>query len=184
MQSAGKHGADAESLITTLYERYAAVILYSIRRQLPSNEDAEDILLDVFVAAFESDTFPRLEEKAQLAWLRRVAQNKCVDYFRRAYRRPAVSLEQSDLHASLYDDEQRAPEQVALLNEEYRLLYQQLDSLPVRQQEVLHLRFGEDMRCVDIARKLQLREGTVRGWLSRALNQLRTIYANSKKEMP
>src|SRR5690349_7476209 len=129
MQSSRKQNGDTEPLITLLYERYAGIILYAIRRQISSDEDAEDLLLDVFVAAVEADTFARLEETAQVAWLRRVAQNKCADYYRQIYRRPVVSLEQPGIHGSLYDDDERAPEQVALRREEHRLLYEQLASL-------------------------------------------------------
>lgn len=82
-----------------------------------------------------------------------------------------------------YDDEDREPEQIVMRRDEQRLLYEQIATLPVQQQKVVLLRFGAGMRCVDIARMLKLREGTVRGWLSRALNLLRIVYENEKESI-
>jgi RNA polymerase sigma factor (sigma-70 family) len=166
---------ETESPIAALYQRYAPVILAYVRKHVPCSEDAEDVLLDVFLAALEHDSvFLHLEERQQLAWLRRVAHNKFIDYHRRTRRRPAISLELAT--EALYDDDEQAPEQVALRHEEHALLRERLARLPDQQQEVLHLRFGADMRCIDIAKLLDRREGTVRAWLSRSLNFLRTVY--------
>jgi RNA polymerase sigma factor (sigma-70 family) len=166
---------EAESPVATLYQRHAPAILAYVRKHLPCAEDAEDVLLDVFLAALEHDAlFLRLEERQQLAWLRRAAHNKFIDYHRRAHRRPAISLELTT--DSLFDDDEQAPEQVALRHEEHALLRERLAYLPEQQQEVLRLRFAADMRCIDIAKLLDRREGTVRAWLSRSLNFLRTFY--------
>ncbi len=168
---------ETESPVAKLYQHYAPTILSYIRKHVTCPEDAEDVLLDVFLAALEHHVvFLRLEERQQLAWLRRAAHNKFIDYHRRTYRRPAISLEMTT--EALYDDEEHTPERVALRHEEHALLRERLAFLPDQQQEVLRLRFGADMRCIDIARSLDRREGTVRAWLSRSLNFLRTIYEN------
>lgn len=165
----------AESPLATLYQRHAPTILAYIRRHVPCAEDAEDVLLDVFLAALEHNTaFLHLEERQQLAWLRRTAHNKFIDYHHRARRRPIISLEFAS--ETLYDDDEQAPEQVALRHEEHALLRERVTHLPEQQQEVLRLRFAADMRCIDIARHLDRREGTVRAWLSRSLNFLRVVY--------
>lgn len=145
------------SPIADLYQRYASVILTYIRRHVPSREDAEDVLLDVFIAALESDGLTKLGEHEQLAWLRRIAHNKYIDYHRRASRRPVVPLDKES--EALYDDEDLAPEQRMLRQEEHTLLRTRLSSLPDLQQEVLRLRFVNDMRCSEVARHLDKNEG-------------------------
>lgn len=158
-----------------LYQRHAPAILAYVRRHVICAEDAEDVLLDVFLAALEHRTsFLQLDERQQLAWLRRTAHNKFVDYHRRVRRRPVVSLEFAA--EALYEDDDCAPEEIVLRQEEHALLYERLAHLPEQQQEVLRLRFAADMRCIDIARQLDRREGTVRAWLSRSLNCLRSTY--------
>src|SRR5260370_23342765 len=72
-----KHSSQADrSLIAALYQRHAPSILTFIRRHIPSREDAEDALLEVFLAALESEKLDALNEGEQLAWLRRSSPKK------------------------------------------------------------------------------------------------------------
>ena len=160
--------------IAVLYQRHAPTILHSIRRSITSPEDAEDVLLEVFLAALENNALSKLGEGEQLAWLRRVAHNKCIDLYRRAHRRPAVPLD--EVTENMYGDDERTPEQMALRCEEHALLHSHLARLPELQQEVLRLRFAAGLRCAEIATTINKSEGAVRMILSRSLNLLRDIY--------
>jgi RNA polymerase sigma factor (sigma-70 family) len=174
------HGTHGHTQIAGLYQRYAPEFLLYIRCHVPSQEDAEDVLLEVFIAALENPSFSEMSEQEQLAWLQRVARNKYVDFHRRSTRRPSIPLE--DVQQQLYDEDDLAPELIALKHEEHALLHTYLASLPETQQEVLHLRSAEDLRCPEIARRLDKSDGAIRTTLSRILNLLRNIYINSEKE--
>ena len=163
-----------DSPIAVLYQRYAYTLLSFIRQHVPTPEDAEDVLLEVFLAAFQANTLAGLQDNEQLSWLRRVARNKCVDAHRRLVRHPVISLE--EIEDAMYDDEQLAPEQLALRSEEHAVLHAHLAQLPALQQEVLRLRFAADLRSAEIARMLNKSEGAIRMLLSRAMNLLRTLY--------
>jgi RNA polymerase sigma-70 factor, ECF subfamily len=169
-----------DATLAELYQRYAHTLLVFIRRYVSTREDAEDVLLDVFLAASEQHALANMSEGEQLAWLRRVAHYKCVDAYRRARRRPALSLE--EIADQAYDDEERGPEQLALRAEEHALLRDHLARLPEAQQEILRLRFANGLRCVEIAQMYNKREGTVRMLLSRALNLLRGLYKQQAEE--
>ena len=177
MQSS-KDGVFCDSPVARLYELHATAIFAYLRRQTSSREDAEDILVEVFVAAVEWSAFEKLGEKEQVAWLWRVAHNKAVDAYRRSRVRQGMDLELvADV---IYDDDARAPEQVALLREEYAHLHAHLEKLSPSQREALRLRFANGLRCSEIAVVLGKRDGTVRVLLSRALNFLRSIYENDQ----
>jgi RNA polymerase sigma-70 factor (ECF subfamily) len=97
-------------------------------------------------------------------------------------RRSSIPLE--DVQQQLYDEHiLHTPELVALEHEEHALLRTQLAALPQIQQEVLRLRFAEDLRCPEIARRLNKSDGAVRTMLSRILHLLRNIYTNSEEEL-
>jgi RNA polymerase sigma factor (sigma-70 family) len=168
------------SFMEELYQRHRITILTYILQHVPSREDAEDMLLEVFIAALESPIITTLDERQQLGWLRRVALYKSVDYHRRAVRRPAVPIEQAS--ETLYEEEYHSPEQSMLRQEEITLLRAYISSLPELQQEVIRLRFANDLRCSEIATHLNKSEGAVRTLLSRTLNILRGIYEKSRKE--
>ena len=165
--------------IATLYQQYAPAIFAYLLQRMRSEEDAEDILVEVFLAALENEQFPLLPEKAQLAWLWRVARNKMIDVYRRSVRRQSVTLEH--IAESINDDDGIDPERFALQQEEYDALQVHLKSLSMLQQEVLRLRFSQDMRCSEIAAHMGKREGAVKVMLSRALNLLKNIYKTERR---
>jgi RNA polymerase sigma factor (sigma-70 family) len=168
------------SFMEELYQRHRLTILTYILQHVSSREDAEDMLLEVFIAALEYPNITTLDQRQQLAWLRRVALNKSIDYHRRATRRSSIPIE--DVDEALYEDENYSPEQSALYQEEVTLLRDYISLLPELQQELIRLRFANDLRCSEIAIHLNKSEGAVRTLLSRTLNALRGIYEKSRKE--
>jgi len=159
---------------STLYERYVASIFAYARLHTASWENAEDLTLEVFLTAWEHDNLSWLADAQQLAWLRRVAHNKLIDHYRRSSRLPVVPLEQ--LVETVYHDEALTPEQLALRREELERLYKAVEKLPLLEQQVLRLRFGDGLRFAEIASLLNKHEAAVRKLCSRTLARLRTIY--------
>jgi RNA polymerase sigma factor (sigma-70 family) len=161
--------------IAQLYRQHAPAIFAYLSQHMPDGESAEDILVEIFLAALEDEHFPTLPEKARLAWLWRVARNKTVDAYRRASRKRKrnVTLEAV---ADFTDDEYADPEVSALRQEEYAILQGHIQTLTPLQQEVLRLRFAQGLRCSEIATHMGKREGAVKVMLSRTLNLLKKIY--------
>ncbi len=170
------------TLVAQLYQRYASAILMSLCRQVPTREDAEDVLLEVFQAAIESEILPKLDEDKQRAWLWRTAHNKATDHYRRRHRRPSSSMEMAEITELLSDDDSSAPEVVALRQEVYAELRTHVASLPELQQEILHLRFAYGLNCSEIAVRLGKSHAAIRTMLSRSLNLLRAIYRQQRED--
>lgn len=164
---------------TELYQNHAYTLLNFIRRYVSTREDAEDVLLEVFIAALEQNVLATMDAATQLAWLRRVAHNKCVDSYRRSRLRSAVPLE--EIADQVYDAEERNPEQLVLRSEAHDSLRTRLANLSELQQEVLRLRFADGLRCSEIAQRLHKREGAVRMLLARTMNLLRGTYQQQEK---
>lgn len=159
-----------------LYRTYAPGILTYLRGRATSQEDAEDLLLEVFLAAFERNSLAELPPDHQIAWLRQVAHNKLIDYYRRASRRPSVALD--EIAETAYADDAMDPEAQAQRHETQRDLRAALQRLSPAQQQVLRLRFADGLRCAEIASIVGKQEAAVRMLLSRTLNLLRSIYAD------
>ena len=165
---------------TALYENHAAAVLNYLLGKLGSREDAEDILLEVFTVVLEKESTLLQDERALRAWILMIARNKVVDYYRRAGRLSRVPL--ADIEERVYASEEREPEQVFLRQETYTQLQKHLRKLSRSQQEVLQLRFGEGLRCAEIAQVLGKSEKAARALLFRTLQKLRGIYANERAE--
>jgi RNA polymerase sigma factor (sigma-70 family) len=175
-----RHRAEVEQEVALLYKKYAPAMLAYVRMRVTSQEDAEDLVVEVFLAAIENATFASLTEKAQQLWLWRVTRNKVIDAYRRAKIRQSVALD--SVADGLFEDEGVGPEYSALQQEDYMNLYAHLQNLPALQQEILRLRFGLGLSCGEIAARLGKQENAVRVTLSRSLNVLRNIYRRGEEK--
>jgi RNA polymerase sigma-70 factor (ECF subfamily) len=180
MMQTNRPESDVGQEMALLYNKYAPGILAYVRMRIASQEDAEDLVVEVFLAALENAKFAALSEQAQQLWLWRVARNKVIDAYRRAKTRQNVTLDH--VAGSLFEDEIFSPEYSALRQEDYMDLYAHIQSLPLLQREILRLRFGQGLTCGEIATTLGKQENAVRVTLSRSLNFLRQIYHGRKGE--
>lgn len=167
------------SPLALLYQHHAGFILVYLRLHALSEEDAEDVLIEVFLAAFEEASLHTLPEEKQRAWLRTVAHHKAVDHYRRSSRRPAVPLEQ--IAEVLQEDEERSPESLALRQEERLRLRTAITRLPALHQEILRLRYRDGLRVAQIAALVGKREGAIQKLLSRTISHLRTLYEDQQE---
>lgn len=168
-----------DSPVARLYEQHGPALFAYLRQQTGSPENAEDVLVEVFIAALETGKLDQLSEKEQVSWLWRVARNKGVDAYRRSQVRQGLDL---SLVADHIDDDERTPELIALQREASTLLQTRLDKLSPVQREAVRLRFAHGLRSLEIAAVMGKREATVRSILARSLNFLRTLYEKEQGE--
>ncbi len=182
-QTQSTQQAADQSLATALYQQHAQAVFLYLRRHLFSREDAEDLLLEIFLCAVEKQTPLEFSAQRQRAWLLRVARYKLIDHHRQNARRPRLSLD--DMTAeTLLADEEHGPEQLALRDEDHLLLRQRFAALPEHYQQVLWLRFAYGLHTKVIAQHLQKSDGAIRVLLVRALNSLRSIYEYRQGDLP
>jgi len=163
---------------STLYERFAETLLAYLCQQVSHRQDAEDLLLEVFLAALQNSSLARLPATRQLAWLRRVARNKVIDH----YRHTALLTIQPLGHIQELEDQDSAPERRAEEQEERRWLLQAIEHLSPVQRELLRLRYVQELRLTQIAALMEKSEGTVRKMLSRTLRHLRILHEQMERK--
>ncbi|WP_201376966.1 RNA polymerase sigma factor [Ktedonobacter robiniae] len=173
----GKITKEQDAIHIALYDRHISALLPYLARLMTSRQDIEDVLFDVFVAALTSQAFARLTHQQQRAWLYRVARNKAIDHYRHHTALTIVPLEETRDN----QDEEPTPEQRFLRQERHVFLRNAIAQLSPLQQQLIHLRYQENLRLIDIAARLQKPDGTVRKMLARTLKQLRTLYEHQEK---
>src|SRR5260370_18205298 len=141
---------------SSLYERFAVTIFQYLCQQVSNEQDAEDLLLEVFLAAFQDESLSNLPAERQLAWLRRVASIKVIDRYRHVALLNLLPIEQ----AIDMEDGALTPEQYAEQQENYERLYQSIAQLTAPQQELISLRYRNGLRFFEIAAVLEKTEGT------------------------
>jgi len=143
-----------------------------------SCEEAEDLTSQVFLKVFEA--IKDYEERGApfSAWVFRIAHNLLVDYYRR-HHWALESLEDLslDFEAGNLDLEERVLASLTL--EEIK---KEISSLTFAQQEVLVLRYLEELEIGEIAEAMGRNPGAVRALLRRALASLaKRIKKKSKR---
>src|SRR6058998_2182660 len=118
----GQHAA-----FETLCARYQSRLLSFCRHMLASREDAEDVLQEVFAAAFHAVL---ADERAinVRPWLYRIARNRSLNHLRR---QQAIGVDSMDVHLS---EGGISTADKVHKREEFRLLIADVQELPETQR--------------------------------------------------
>ena len=162
-----------------LVKRYSTPLFNYIYHFMHDQEDASDVLQEVFVRFYLA--LPSLDyEKPFKSWLFQVAHNYCVDRLRqkRRYtlRFSQLEIENSDGETSLLDEIPDTSPSVEDLVEEQdaqNLLKQAIFSLPMKFRNVVILRYTSNLRFSEIGKILGMPEQTTKTYFHRAKALLR-----------
>lgn len=157
-----------------VYRRYAPRIFTYLLRHVPSYQDAEDLLLEVFRVVLEKLPILDKDEQRLGAYIQTIASRKMADYYRKHGNSRQISLEEIGEMIDATDEPD--PEQLALAQEQYTTLHHAVSALSKPHQDVLRLRYNYGLSIAEIATQLAKPEGAVRMTLSRALKRLRKLY--------
>lgn len=151
-----------ESVLRDMFDEYGSLVL-SICRKLVGSE-AEDLVQQVFLAAWKGrDRFD--PSKGSLgAWLSGIARFKAIDHLRAAGRRPSTP--------SAEVGEMLSVEPMVNQVVDRLVLSAALDSLPAARRQVVELGFFEELSHPEIADRLDLPLGTVKSHMRRGLEAL------------
>lgn len=163
----GDPGA-VDELITLLYPEILRYCLW----HAPDRSLAEDAAQETFLKAIRY--FDRYTHKGRFkAFLYQIAANTCID-MRRKNRHTNISLEESDIDPAYSDP---AFEDVR----SDMMLRQLVRGLPKDQQEIVLLRFGQDLTIREIGEVVNLPLRTVQSKLRSAIKKLKAEIAPSQK---
>jgi RNA polymerase sigma-70 factor (ECF subfamily) len=152
-----------------IYDEYSVKIYNYIYHRIGDVHVAEDLTAEVFLKALEA-VKASLGWKISLSgWLYRIAHNLVVDYFRRRPRRETLPLDDRVIRAP--DNSTPGLETIFTQHR----LRAAVSRLTEDQQQVIILRFVEEMSNAEVAEILGKTEGAVKALQHRALVALRQI---------
>ena len=152
----GNHNA-----FEALVARYQSRLLAFCRHMLSSREDAEDVLQEVFAAAFNAMLADDREINVR-PWLYRIARNRSLNHLRRTQ---AVGMDSMDVHLS--EGGLTTADKVHK-REEFRLLIADVQDLPETQRTALLLREIDALSYDQIAEAMETTVPSVKSLLVRA----------------
>ncbi len=152
----GQHAA-----FETLFSRYHARLLSFCRHMLGSKEDAEDVLQEVFAAAFNAVLADDRAINVR-PWLYRIARNRSLNHMRRA---SAIGVDSMDVHLS---DHGLSTGDRVMRRESFRQLIADVQQLPETQRTALLLREIDALSYDQIALAMETTVPSVKSLLVRA----------------
>lgn len=157
-----------------LYERYVENIYNYIYYRTSNHHDAEDLTARTFYRALKH--FPRYVDRGApfSAWLYRIAHNVVANWHRDRSRRQFVPFD--DLVLTIM--QRKGPDAVAEESDDQESLLQAVQRLPSERQQLLILKFIEQMSNIEIAQVMGRTEGAIKSLYHRTLVALREDFAS------
>jgi RNA polymerase sigma-70 factor (ECF subfamily) len=168
-----------QAALAKIIDRHGRGLRLFAARLLGSAADAEDIVQDVFVAAWKhAARFDPAKGRAS-TWLYRIAANRCIDRRRRRSFRAFIGLDA--ITDEPVGDEPSAHALVGA-RQELAIVRGGLATLPERQRMALLLRAVADMDVPDIAAVMGVSVGSAEQLLVRGRRALRQHMASVEKK--
>lgn len=164
-QAAGGDEAAFAQLFDRYYDRVYRYVYYRLGR----SEDADDVTQQVFLQAWRALGRYRQTGSSFVAWLLTIAHNTAINFIRRT--KTAHYLEYDLPETRPQSD----PEHMAEVRFEQARVRRAVLKLTPDQQQVITMRFLEDLDTHEIAAAMGKTEVNVRVIQHRALEQLRRI---------
>ncbi len=164
VKRAKKYDQDA---FARIYEENFDKIFRYIAVKIGNRMEAEDLTQQVFMKALGAIGSFQWRDVPVSAWLYRIAHNQVVDYIRKKSRRP-----ETELNEEITAAEDR-PYKTAELKMELEELSGALCKLTALQQEVIALRFGQEMPIAEVAKVMGKKEGAIKALQHSAIKALR-----------
>lgn len=152
---------------------YSEQLYWKVRRMVLNHDDANDILQNVFIKAWNN--LDEFHNKAKIStWLYRIAVNESLDFLRRQKKTAAISANEEPTVAAqlLADDYFDGDHTEALLQEA-------IAQLPDVQRVVFNLRYFDEMKYSDISKMLDTSEGALKASYHIAVKKI-TAYLHDR----
>src|SRR5690242_12043491 len=149
------------SAFEVLVSRYESRLMAFCRHLLGSREDAEDVLQEVFAAAFNAVLADDRPINVR-PWLYRIARNRSLNHLRRA---TATGVDSMDIH---FAEHGISTSDKVLRRESFRELIDDVHGLPETQRTALLLREIDAMSYDQIALAMETTVPSVKSLLVRA----------------
>lgn len=147
------------------YIPYLSVVVWNLLQGTLTPEDGEEVVSDVFLAAWEH--CEELRPETLKAWLGAVARNKAKSRLRKAGREVPLEEDALDAGYNPMEDVQKA--------EQRCLVRKAVDSLPPEDREIFLRHYYRSQTVTEISREMDLNESTVKTRLRRGRMRLKEM---------
>jgi RNA polymerase sigma-70 factor (ECF subfamily) len=162
-----------------LYNTYITAVFRFVLLKVSHREEAEDLTAEIFTKAWQHLTSASASEVRHFrAFIYKIARNAIIDFYRTRAKKGTDAIEVAE---NIPDDRQNILTKLDIASD-VDMLVKAIRQLKQEYQDVLFLRYVEDMSISDIARALEKNQTAVRVTLHRAVKKLETVISRQPTE--
>lgn len=154
---------NTEKAFSIIIQNYQKNIYYHIKYKVLNHEDADDICQNVFIKIWKNIKKFKWNSSIK-TWIYTITINEINTFLKRKNRFKLFSIYEETIKT--FSDEYFDG------NEIEKKLWLEVNKLPKKQKEIFILRYKEDIKFKEIAKILNVAEGTVKSSYSIAKNKL------------
>jgi RNA polymerase sigma-70 factor (ECF subfamily) len=164
-----------ESALKTLYELTSSKLYGVALRVVTNREWAEDVLQEAYLNIWKVAGTYQATLSPPMAWMGLLVRSRGLDFLRRRASDRADRMQQLDeVISDTVAGDSPNPMDTTQASEQAWALHQCLSQLENKQREVVSLAYLRDLSHSELAEQLRLPLGTVKTWIRRGLEQLRS----------
>ncbi len=163
----------------TLYDHYFPQIYRFVLFKVGSKAEAEDLTHEVFLSAWRTLPNYRMKGHPLSSWLYQIARNAVIDLYRTTKHHVQIEMVSEDVLRPVESGQESLDTTL-----EMEQVQKCIAQLRPDYQDLIIMRFIEELPTAEIATVLGKSEGAVRLMQHRALNDLKAVYHNTTHETP
>src|SRR5215212_3798823 len=156
-----------------LYDRHGRMAYSLAYRMLGEKQEAEDVVQEAFIKIWRSAGGYRVGRGSVRTWILSIVRNRAIDHIRSRARRGRM---QDEVEASAPTSEPSEAFAETWKNAQQEQVREALNTLPYEQLKILELSYFSGHTHAEIAERLELPLGTVKGRMRLGLQKLRDYY--------
>ena len=163
-----------EKALAKLYDHYAKLLYGFILSIVKKQEEAEDVLQELFVQIWEKSSTFDVARGSVYTWLVTLARNRAIDRTRsKQFRLQDRTVSDIAVEKIPHPDD-HSPFDSVVMQERAQLVRHALQSLPIEQQEVIRIAYFGGYSQSEIAAELNLPLGTVKTRIRQGMKKLQS----------
>ena len=163
-----------------LYDHYNRLLFGLLKSILKKQEEAEDLLQEVFTTIWEKADQFDTERGTAYTWIVSLTRNKAIDRLRskvyKEQKKQSTSLNDDEVFHPLYSDEYN-PLENAILSDRAKRVYDALQKLSEKQRSVIQVAYFDGLSQSEISDEYDIPLGTVKTRMRDGMLKLRELLA-------
>jgi RNA polymerase sigma-70 factor (ECF subfamily) len=162
-----RNGSNRNKAFNDIVIKYQERLYWHIRKLVISHDDADDVMQNTFIKAFEG--LNRFREDASLfTWLYRIATNESLTFLKKKSRRYLLPMGENLMHL-----EETLESDVYFNGDEIQMKLQKaIILLPEKQRIVFNLKYFEEMKYEEMSDILNTSVGALKASYHHAIKKL------------